>query len=191
LRGTYYLLTHKLTIFDWIVKREAGNRVSTCAVDRDMVIELARAVVVEVAPDEVGLFPERCRAYFRKWGGHGKDPLSMGVEAWASVATFAALSTAQSVLLFIAVEFKKGVEEEGASTIRAWVKRGFRRLGPADADTADEEAKPAADPLSREQLALVRDHAYQQAIKFKMTPGRAEKMADTIVARLVLRGRDG
>jgi hypothetical protein len=137
-------------------------------------------------PDEVGLFPERCRAYFRRWGGHGKDPLSMGVEAWTSVVTFAALSTVQSVLLFIEVEFKKGLEEAGASTIRAWIKRGFRRLGPADADTTDEEAKPAAAALNREQLALVWDHAYQQAIKFKMTPDRAEKMADTIVARLVL-----
>lgn len=157
---------------------------SARAVDRDLLVDLARAVVEEVAPDEVGLFPERCRAYFRRWGSNGKDPLSMGLDAWTSVVTFAALGTVQSVLIFIGAEFKKGIEEEGASTIRAWVKRGFRRLGPADTDT---EAKPVADSLTRQQLALVRDYAREQGIKFKMSPDKAGKMADTIVARLALR----
>ncbi|MBE8516070.1 hypothetical protein ILP97_00785 [Amycolatopsis sp. H6(2020)] len=141
-------------------------------------------MVAEVAPDELGLFPDRCRAYFRWWKRRGRDPLAMGLEAWTSIATFAVLGTVQSVLVFVLAEVKKGVEEEGASTIRAWIKRGFRRLGPAAAE------EPPTVPWTEEQLGRIHQHAYEEALKFKMSPGRAGKLADTIVARLVLRKAD-
>ncbi|MEU4519918.1 hypothetical protein AB0F52_14500 [Amycolatopsis sp. NPDC024027] len=170
--------------------------------DRRVVVDLAREVVAEVAPDELGLFPERCRAYFRHRKGHGRDPLAMGIEAWTSVATFAVLSTVQSVLVFVAAEFKKGVEEEGASTIRAWIRRGFRRLAPptdesdravvvvdpAGGETARGGEEPRGIPWTEEQLGRIRAHAYGQALEFKVPPARASKLADTIVAKLVLPG---
>ncbi|MBE8516205.1 hypothetical protein ILP97_01485 [Amycolatopsis sp. H6(2020)] len=158
--------------------------------------------MAEVAPDELGLFPERCRAYFRRRKGHGRDPLAMGIEAWTSVVTFAALSTVQSVLVFVAAEFKKGVEEEGASTIRAWIKRGFRRLAPptdespdssvvvvdpAEGDTA-RGGEERGIPWTEAQLGRIREHAYRQAREFNVPPARASKLADTIVAKLVLPG---
>jgi hypothetical protein len=159
--------------------------------DRRVVVDLAREVVAEVAPDELGLFPERCRAYFRRRKGHGRDPLAMGIEAWTSVATFAVLSTVQSVLVFVAAEFRKGVEEEGASTIRAWIKRGFRRLAPptGEPDSAVvvvDPGEPRGIPWTEEQLGRIREHAYRQAREFNVPPARASKLADTIVAKLVL-----
>lgn len=184
---------------------EGGCRVGKPIADRRVVVNLAREVIAEVAPDELGLFSDRCRAYFRRWGGRGRDPLAMGLETWTSVATFAVLSTVQSVLVFVAAEFEKGVEEEGASTIRAWIKRGFRRLGPADAESSESATvavgtkkghpaghgeEPRVVPLTREQLIRVREHAYEQAVAFKVAPGQADKMADAIVGRLALENFD-
>jgi hypothetical protein len=161
--------------------------------DRDEVIDLARGVVQELAPDEIGLFRETSDAYFRRARpGSGsrvtyRDPLGMGVETWAPMVSFAALGVAQSVVLFLGTEVRKGLEEEGASTIRAWIKRGFRRLGPPGDPSPDAVTAQGSELLTRRQLSLVRQHAYTQAIAFEVPADLAAKIADTVVGRLALR----
>jgi hypothetical protein len=164
--------------------------------ERDEIVDLARAVVQELAPDEIGLFPETSKAYFRRpRPGRTstvtyRDPLGMGVESWAPMVSFAALGTAQSVLLFLGTEVRKGLQEQSASTIRAWIKRGFRRLGPADDPPHDGAPQQGSDALTRHQLSLVRQHAYTQAVAFEVPADLAAKIADTIVGRLALHSDD-
>lgn len=164
-----------------------GNRTA----EQDLVVELARAAVDATAPDELTLFDDTSAAFLRRpvgpeyltRAGKADGPLTFGVDVWVPVVSIAALGAAQSVLIFLGAEIKSALREESSSTIRAWVKRLLARFQPSDR----QEAAPVAVPrLTPEQLATVRQRAYEQALAFKMPPAKAEIMADAIVGRLSL-----
>lgn len=127
-----------------------NKRVPAQVVEQSAIADLAREVLEELAPGELGMFQDRCRAYFPRWGWQGRHPLAIDAETWGPVVTFAVLNIAQAALVYVAAEFGE-------------------------------------PPLTGEQLAVVRDNAYEQAIALKLPRERATALADAITARLAPR----
>jgi hypothetical protein len=140
-------------------------------------IELAREVVVALAPAELPLFPAMQRAFDADPKGRGirtgagDDILGFGLSDVATLLTPVALIAAKQAVSFMALEIGKGHAKDAATDISSRVRRLIRR----DPD------RQALDPAL---LAQVHSIAETVALKSKLPKTRAAALADAIVERL-------
>ncbi|MEU1705372.1 hypothetical protein ABZ478_08205 [Streptomyces sp. NPDC005706] len=140
---------------------------------RDVVL----GVVTEVAPDELplmaGLVGFDDATVVRRLGGRGRrEPLGFGLgEVTALVTPVVWLAVDQAAQRIV------GAALDGAAgRVRAALRTLLRR--PAEAVTVP--------PLTREQLATVRESVLEVAAERGLEEERATTVADAVVARLVL-----
>jgi hypothetical protein len=153
----------------------------------DLVIELARAVVMQLAPEEAPWFAAASQAFVqdpkRLRGGHTPhDPMiGFGAGEAVTLLTPAALAMAGAAVQFVLSETTKATQAESTSAIQAAVRRIFKFLQPAP--PKDKGQIPA---LTRAQLEQVRAVALQQARRMKLSDARAKTMADAIAGKLAV-----
>ena len=170
-----------------------------------LVADLARDVVTEIAPHELPMFRLQSEAYFKDpdsaFEGHagGEDMLGFGAGAAAAFLTPAALAVTTVIVKFVADEVKESVQEEGADLISDIVKRMFKKFRPEekkegegrkDESKKDENKKDKGKegplPLTPEQLKKVRELAFEQALQLRLSENTAETLAESLVGSLVV-----
>lgn len=150
--------------------------------EQELVAELSRAVIEEVAPHELPLFRSVSTAYFADPGAveqqRPEDEMpSFGTEAVLALAPYV-LMIATPVIGLLLDGVRQAVKDESADAVRPLVRRLIRR-GPRD---SSEE--PAAVPLTPDQLAEVRRLAVEKARQLDLPEATAELLADAMVGSL-------
>jgi hypothetical protein len=149
---------------------------------RRLIQEIAKNIVVEVAPEEMGMFDDLVAEYFQDpsppslSSSGSDDALGFGLETTLIAATPAIAAMSSAVLGFLATEVLKAAQNESAAVIQEKIKALFNAHN-------DKQGPP---PLTAEQLALVKTLACKQAIEFGTAPGKAEKMANALIGCLAL-----
>lgn len=157
--------------------------------ERDLIAELAREQVTQLAPDELPLFRPTSDAYFKDPVGTLKpqagadEMLGFGAGAALTFLTPIVLAVATEVVTFLIAEIGKSVKEQGKVAVGEIVKSMFKRFRAPDAPVA------AAIPrLSADQLAQVRKLAFDKARTLSLPDDRAALLADSLVGSLVATG---
>ncbi len=153
--------------------------------DKDLITELARDVVSQIAPQELPLFRANSEAYFKDpekvlQSQAAKDEmLGFGAGDAVVLLTPIVLATLDEVVKFVVEEVKKSVQGEGAARIQQAIKALFKKFRQPE---ADDKKKPA--PLTPEQLVQVRRIAFNKARQLKLSEERAKLLADAVVGSL-------
>lgn len=152
-----------------------------------LVSDLSRAVVAEIAPQELGTFEVMSRTYFQNpeqaVRKPAKDPL-MGFEMGGAEVLFTpvVLAVMTEVMGYLVIQVKDTVKEQSAGVIVETIKEWFKKLRPAD----DSKKKPQKEPppLTAEQLAQVRLIVVRKAKLLGLDEKIAKLLADAIVGGL-------
>ncbi|MFS8101070.1 hypothetical protein LFM09_28500 [Lentzea alba] len=148
--------------------------------------ELARRVVRKIAPEELPSFDIVAAPYLespepaeRRLRQAHDDPLGFGLGDIIAMATPVIALVSGSVITAVSDSLGKAVHDSTAGAVRkAW--RKIRRK-------PQEPLELPSTPLTREQLAEVRQIALERALSLGMKQQKAEALADAVVAALVLR----
>lgn len=149
-----------------------------------LVSDIARDVLTEVAPDEVPIFVPASKAYFSDPSGalkqsRSKDHvLGFGMDALPIVLTPVVLHILSEVYEFLWGIAKKAVAEGLSKEISQIVRSMFRKFHSSDTDG------PVV--LTSEQLALIHANILTTAKKLRVPTHKAESLANSITAQLVL-----
>jgi hypothetical protein len=152
--------------------------------------DLARRVVRMIAPEELTSFdivatpylesPEQAERRLRQ--AHD-DPLGFGLGDIVAMATPVIALVSGSVITAVSDSVGKAVRDGTASAARkAWRKLRGKPAEPLELPST---------PLTKAQLAEVREIALARALSLGMKQQKAEALADAVVAALVLRDNDG
>jgi hypothetical protein len=160
-------------------------------VDDALVAELARAVVRDVAPQEMPLYRANSEAYFKdpekalRGASSGDQMLGFGAGIDVTLLTPIVLAIMSEVVKYLATEVVQSAKRQGSGVIDEQVKRLFNRFRTAPASTASAAASEAPAPLTVDQLARVRSIAFDTARRLKLPPDQAQLLADSTVGGLV------
>lgn len=152
-----------------------------------LIADVARDIVAQTELGEIPLFQAISIQYFKKPDTlfkkqSGKDEkVGIGIGETISVATPAVLVVMTQVVTFLAGEVRKSATEESTSLINEQVKRMFKKFRK---DESKDE--PAPLTLTYEQLTYVRKQAYEKFLQLKLSDTRANRLADAVVASLVV-----
>lgn len=153
--------------------------------NKELIHELARDVITQIAPQELPLFRAHSEAYFKDpqnalQSQSAKDELlGFGVGEAVVLLTPIALATLNEVVMFVGGEVKKSAQGEGAAWIQQAIKALFKKFRQPE---VDDKKMPAA--LTPEQLTQVRKIAFNKARQLKLSEDRAKILADAVVGSL-------
>ena len=152
--------------------------------ENELVAQLARMALEQAAPEELVLFQDNAREYF-------KDPQAalsperrdeaLGFGLDLAILTPYALAVATSVIRFLASTVGEAVGEESKPLVTRIVRRLLRRPDPAS-----ETAEATPPPLTAEQTRQIHEVAYQRAKRLGLDEDQATLLADSVVGGLVL-----
>ncbi len=161
--------------------------------DRQLIGDLSREVVGRLAPWELPLFEPHSRAYFANPDGvapdEGDKARSLGFDAGQAVAliTPVVLPVVAEVVGFVTREVLKSAREESPALIGDLVRRLFKGFRPA-AGAEGPVVPLEPPPLTRKQLARVREIAFEKARRLELPEDRAALLADALVGGLATAG---
>jgi hypothetical protein len=156
--------------------------------EQELVADLARTVINEVAPHELPLFRPVSTAYF-------VDPdavvrqrprdelLAFGTESLLALTPYV-LAIATPVIGLLLDGVRKAVQEESADVVRPLVRRLIRRT-PRDGE-GEPQAAAALLPLTPDQLGEVRRLAVEKARQLDLPEATAKLLADAMVGSLAV-----
>ncbi len=154
------------------------------AVDEDLVREVTRIVVSEVAPQEMVVFGINSRAYFRDpagtlkaaagdGGGSQERMMGAGGAEVVVLLTPFALAMVQGALSSFIGAFAANLADGSGTAVRTWLSGLFGR-GGGDTDTEPESA------LTPDQVEWLREEAYRTALRAQVEESRARLLADAL-----------
>lgn len=153
-------------------------------IQSQLIADITRDLVVQTAPQELPLFRATSEAYFKNperifSGQKGKDEtLGFGVGAAVTFLTPFIFAIMTEVVEFIVEEVKKSAKEESSLLITDAVKNMFKKVR--------SEEKDAPPALRHEQLARVRQVAFEKARSLKLSESQAGLLADSVVGTLAV-----
>jgi hypothetical protein len=159
--------------------------------DHQLIAEIARLQIAEIAPHELPLFRTTSEAYFRdpsrlQQAPKGGDMLGFGVGSAVTFLTPVVLSVVGDVVVFLATELTKQVKQESSSAISSLIKQLFKHA-PGAPDSG-KPAAPASDQtrptLSTQQLDRVYQLARDKALTLQLSEAQAQQLADSLVSSL-------
>jgi hypothetical protein len=159
----------------------------TSAENNQLIADAAREVIAQTEPGELPLFQAISTQYFKradkilKKQSGKEDLLGFGIAEAMSVVTPAVLVVTTWLVIFLAEEAAKSIAEKSVSLITKQVKKRFKKFSKED--TKDESALP---PLTHEQIAYVRQQAYEKFLQLNLSETRANRLADAVVASLIV-----
>jgi hypothetical protein len=174
-----------------------GTRTSGQAGDaeRDLVGELARAVVRCVAPEELELLAETEADYVRDPGlvlrARSRDE-AVGFGLDLALLTPYVLVVGTAVVHFLAMVVSDAIRDEAREELKpviaGRVRRLVRRDGPAAADRRGPGEHDRAPGVTVEQAREVRQLALRQALQSGLDDQKAALLADAFVGALLVNG---
>ena len=156
----------------------------TDSIQSQLVADLARDVVAEIAPQELPMFRAQSRAYFEDpegalRGQAAKDEmLGFGAGTVATFLTPAVLALATTVVSFVAAAVKESVQEGAKDLLSDVVKGMFKKFRP--------EQKEELPSLTPEQLRTVRELVFKRALELRLSERTAHTLANSLVGSLVV-----
>lgn len=148
----------------------------------EVIRELARRLVTDLAPEELPLFRPISDAYLRDPSRtldkrHDHDEvLGFGVDAVVVLMTPVVLAIVRDVIMHLRARLVEEVAKEGGEIAGGWLHRLFGPLEPP--------AGANVPALSPAQLAEVRRRAYERALALKLSETKANVLADSLTAQL-------
>jgi len=163
--------------------------------ERDLVGELARAVVRCVAPEELGLFAETEADYFRDPGlvlrVRSRDE-AVGFGLDLALLTPYVLVVGTTVVHFLAMVVSDAIRDEARDELKpviaGRVRRLLRRDDPAAAGRSGPEEHDRTPGVTVEQAREVRQVALRQAMQSGLDDEKAALLADAFVGALLVNG---
>lgn len=160
--------------------------------DDALVVELARSLVRDVAPQELPMFRANSALYLKdpdkaqqQRQSSGKDDLlGFGAGIDLTLLTPVAMAVATEVIKFLAMEIARAAKSESAPIIHEQVRLLFSRFRGETDSNPEAQAKPAA--LTRQQLEQVRTIAYDTACRLNLTTDQARLLADSTIGGLAV-----
>ncbi len=145
-----------------------------------LVSEISKDVVAQLAPEELEMFDELSHEHFQipEPSNSDDEPLGFGGDMLVAVTPLVVL-VVQAVVKFIGEEVLKATKEESSALIAKKVKAIFN---PSDED------KGALPTLTKEQLETIKNLVRKEAQRGGMKRKKAENMALMITARLAMAG---
>jgi hypothetical protein len=137
--------------------------------ERDYLLEIARFIIENVAPEELALFSELVEEYFadptppEPLARDANDPLAAGLDEFLAAATPAALAMVTTALNYIQTSADGPVGERSVATPN-FIREVLH---------------------SQEQRVEVHRRTYETAIAYLMPPDTAQQMASTLVTALI------
>jgi hypothetical protein len=159
-----------------------------------LVLDLARAVLTLVAPEELPVFSIMARDWQRDptiARRRPSDDETLGFGLDLSMWTPVVLTVAGAVAQYLASALADAVVAESRNRLVAVIRRRLRDRATDAADTPPEVAPasaPGNDPggeLTREQITALRDTALQRALAIGVEPATARLLADAFVTSVV------
>lgn len=156
--------------------------------DEQLVREIARSVVAQVAPEEMPIFTALSRAYFadpeRSLSGDdsGDGLLGFGVDEVVAVVTPAVLEAVGVMVGCIAVQMMQRVAPR---LVPQALRRALGIAGPPENDRGTDELD---EPVSftTAQIAEFRGAMEQSLRKGNIPPAKAESIIDATLVRLLI-----
>lgn len=154
--------------------------------DQQLLSDIARELIADIAPQELPLFRATSAAYFadpervEKERGGNDAMLGFGVDAAIASWTPIVLTVTSAVVGFLREEIKDSAKGETSGLVGAWMKQLFKKFRPPD------DGEGTVPPLTPEQLTQVREQALKKARQLKLPPGQAGMLADAIVGGLAV-----
>jgi hypothetical protein len=171
-------------------KQQLKENTLNDATQHQLVADVARDLVSQVAPEEMPLFRATSEAYFKdpqqvlKEHMGKDDMLGFGTGEVMSLVTPVAVAVSVEVIRFVTEEVTTSFKAESAVVIAALVKSLFKKYRPI----LEREAKPTSSPLTPEQLREVHAIALTKARQLKLSEAKAKTLADALVGDLVVAG---
>lgn len=149
-----------------------------------LVGELSRDMLSEVAPQELPLFRAASQTYFKNPNAAprigGDDMLGFGAGETMSLFAPYVLPAVAEVVKYLAGEIKKAFGEESASLIGEKVKSLFKKYRNPD------DSKNKVPPLTAEQLAQVQVIAMKEARRLRLSDKNTKLLANAITGSLAV-----
>ncbi len=163
------------------------------SMQNSLVAERAYAVVAQIAPEELPLFPAISTAYFKdprqalKYDAEGQDEmLGFGMAEAVSLLTPTVLVVMNEVIILLTTGVAKSLEDEGANFFSELAKKLMKKFRPQK--KKEQHNLPPLQSLTSEQLVQVRQQAYEKARQLKLPDDKAHLLADAIAGSLVQAG---
>ncbi|WP_250517186.1 hypothetical protein [Caballeronia sp. INDeC2] len=153
------------------------------AAERDLIRDLSRDVLTQIAPQELPLFTTVSAAWFAdpaaaKKASKGRDAaLGFGTDPLSILITPLILQVVSEIVPILGGIALKATETAVGEEVSTLVRKMFRRE-EADADTA-----PA---LTSEQLGEVHRHVIAAGERLRLESAQTQRLADAVVAQFVL-----
>jgi len=155
------------------------------SVHNQLVADVAKELLVQVAPQEKALFRSIRDSYFKNpdktlADQKAKDEmLGFGAAEAVTLITPFVLAVTSDVIKFLFEEAQKVMQSESTSLINDTVKSWFSKFRHKD----DKKSPP---PLTAEQLEQVRKIAIKKAQQLKLSEKNTKMLADAIVGSLAI-----
>jgi hypothetical protein len=163
---------------------------SSTPIDPALVADVARDALTRVAPEELPLFRATATAYFKRRDqlpvdvdDDADDMLAFGDAVDLSMVTPVVLAVATAVVQLVSSEVAKAAGRRAGESLGDYVAAAFKRLGRKD---APQSAVAAAPTLTSDQLARVRQVAFDKAVQLRLPSGQANLLADAMVGTLAV-----
>src|SRR5574341_2140968 len=131
--------------------------------DHDFVNGLARELVVKFAPEEIDMFDDLAKEFYKaptapNVDDQSNDPLGFGLNEMLLAITPVALAMTNAVLNFIATSALEALKEQSSERIHTEIKKLFKAF--------DKEDHQLLLQFNREEIPILRRIAIQEAEKF-------------------------
>jgi hypothetical protein len=150
--------------------------------DRELVAELSKLVVQEIAPEELMFFDEILQDYFSNPNAlketSSKNPLAFGVDDIFIAMTPAIIASISALAEFVKLEVVRNAQERSASAIKKILKELIARK--------DKDAQPL---FTIEQFEVIKSIVDDQARLFRLNPKQARLLSESIVGNLALKSK--
>ncbi len=156
----------------------------TLTAQDQLVADLARDLIAEMAPEELPLFATISAAYFSDpnhvYPSQAKAPhlRDFGVGDVAQIFTQSILPIATVVVSFLGGIVMEALRSNGTQMVDEWLRKQFKRNRTPN-DTAS-----APPPLNAAQLAQLRRIVQEKAKQLQLPAQQAELLTDAIIGRL-------
>jgi hypothetical protein len=159
--------------------------------ENQLIAELSRRVVTEVAPEERRAFKPISEAYFKNpektlKGESGEDELiGFGIGEIALLLTPIILEIVKEVLKDVLKDSIKSSITKNAPTLLEKLKAFLGQLfGDDSPQSTSPQYVQLLLPLNQEQLIQARQRAYEKAIQLGVDANKASLIADSVVTSL-------
>jgi hypothetical protein len=162
-------------------------------IENQLIAELSRRVVAEVAPNEEPAFNLRCAAYFKnpekalKGDGGKGGAVDFGVGEIAVILTPIILEILREVLKDVLKDYFKSTVEKHTPTLLEKLKTFFGQLFGNDSSQSTLPQDVVQLPLlSQAQLIQAHQRAYEKAVELGVDANKSNEIADSVVLSLQL-----